>query len=101
MTAAEAERDQGTARAEAAADFRILAMIDAAIEAAIESRQPFTANTIRAVMPTTTSKGLVGARFRSAAMRKPRRMVKTGHYLPSDLKSTRAALVAEWIGVGA
>lgn len=90
-------RDQGMNQATDHADSRIVALVDAAIDAAIDSGQPFTVATIRAALPTVTSPGLIGARFRSAAMRKPRRMVQTGRWLPSDLPSTRCARVAEWV----
>ena len=74
-------------------------IIDAAIERAIESRRPFTVNDIRAQFPTVSSTGLVGSRFRSAALRKPERMKQTGRFPKSDLPSTRSARVAEWVGV--
>lgn len=100
MTAtSNALRDQGMAQAEQHADWRIIAMIDVAIEAAIDSRQPFSANTIRDAFPTVTSKGLVGARVRSYAARRPAVMVPTGRYPKSNLASTRSARVCEWIGV--
>ena len=99
MTTPAALRDAGMAAAEHAADPRVILAIDAAIERAIESGRPFTVNDIRAEFPTVSSQGLVGDRFRSASMRKPRRMVQTGRWPKSSLPSTKCARVAEWIGV--
>lgn len=101
MTSPATLRDEGQALAVDHADPRVILIIDAAIEAAIDSGRPFTANDIRAQFPTVTSRGLVGARFRSYAMRRPALMVQTGRWIKSDLPSTRAARVAEWIGVRA
>lgn len=100
MTTPDQLRDEGMTRAEVHADPRTILAIDAAIERAIESRRPFTVNDIREQFPTTESRGLVGGRFRAAALRKPTRMVQTGRFPKSDLPSTRSARVAEWCGVG-
>ena len=91
-------RDAGMAAAEAHADARIIAVIDAVIEGAIESGQPFSANTIRGLLPTTTSQGLVGARIRAFAARRPRVMERVG-YEPSTLPSTNGHAIAVWKGV--
>jgi hypothetical protein len=99
LLAAEQGRDAGMRQAEEHADSRVILAIDAAIERAIDSGRPFTVNDIRAEFPTISSCGLVGSRFRSAALRKPARMVQTGRWVKSDLPSTRAARVAEWRGV--
>ena len=91
-------RDHGMAQAENAADPRIILAIDAAIDRAIDSGQPFTVNDIRDQFPTVESQGLVGDRVRAASMRKPTRMVQTGRFPKSTLPSTRCARVAEWVG---
>lgn len=98
MSATTTLRDEGMHTAEAAADPRVIATIDAAIERAIASGERWSANTIRAALPTTTSQGLIGARVRSYAGRRPRVMVRVG-YEPSTLPSTRNHPVAVWRGV--
>lgn len=97
--AGEQLRDEGMAQAENAADPRVIIAIDAAIERAIESGEPFTVNDIRAEFPTVTSQGLVGSRFQSYAQRRPALMEQTGRFPKSTLPSTRSARVAEWRGV--
>jgi len=97
VTAAETLRDQGMALAEHHADPRVIATIDKAIEAAIATGERWSANDIRAALPTTTSAGLVGARIRSYAGRKPRVMVPVG-MVRSDLPSTRRAWIRVWKG---
>jgi hypothetical protein len=91
-------RDAGMAQAEAHADPRTIATIDAAIERAIASGHGFSANDIRDELPTTTSAGLVGARIRSYASRRPALMARVG-YEPSTLASTHKHPVAIWVGV--
>ena len=91
-------RDAGMAKSEQAADPRVIVIIDALIEAANGSRKPWSANDIRQAMPTTQSRGLVGARVNAAAMRRPRVMVKVGEE-PSDLNSTHGKKIAVWVGV--
>ena len=51
---------EGMTRAVNAADPRVVLTIDAAIERAIASGEPFSANDIRDQFATTQSKGLVG-----------------------------------------
>ena len=97
MTTPEALRDEGMAAAENAADPRIILAIDAAIDRANASGRPWSANDIRDEMPTTESKGLVGARVRAAAARRPAQMVRVG-YVPSDLPSTHSHPVSVWVG---
>ena len=92
-------RDAGMAAAEAHADARIIAVIDAVIEGAIESGQPFSANTIRGLLPTTTSQGLVGARVASYAKRRRPRLVERVGYEPSTLPSTNGHAIAVWRGI--
>jgi hypothetical protein len=97
---AEQGRDEGMRQAEDHADPRVILAIDAAIDRANASGEPWSANTIRDQLPTVTSKGLVGARVRAAAMRRPAEMEPTGRYPKSNLPSTRSARVTEWRGVG-
>lgn len=96
MTVAEATaaRDAGMQQAEDHADRRLIVAIDAKIAEAIESGQPFSANTIRHRMPTVRS-GLIGARVHAAALRKEPKLVKVGEE-PSTLKSTHAKLIGIW-----
>jgi hypothetical protein len=91
-------RDQGMAQAEAHADPRVILAIDAAIDRANASGEPWSANDIRDALPVT-SRGLVGSRVRAAAMRRPAEMEQTGRFPKSNLPSTRSARVAEWRGV--
>lgn len=100
MTAAEANhlRDEGMGRARDHADSRVVLAIDAAIERAIASGQPFSANDIREQFPTVSSTGLAGERMRAFAARRPRVMRRVG-FEPSTLPSTRSAMVSRWQGV--
>ena len=98
MSAGDDLRDEGMAQAEAHADPRVILTIDAAIDRANATGEPWTVNDIRAQFPVSSS-GLVGARVRAAAMRRPIEMVQTGRFPKSNLPSTRSARVAEWRGV--
>ena len=100
MSAATDLRDQGMENAENAADMRVVAIIDALIALANDSGEEWSANTIRDQLPTTESQGLVGARVRAAAMRKPAEMVRVG-WTESDLPSTHSAVIRVWRGVTA
>lgn len=97
MPSPEALRDAGMQQAENHADPRVILAIDAAIERANASGRPWSANDIRDEMPTTESKGLVGARVRAAAARRPRVMDCVDRE-PSDLPSTHKAEVKVWVG---
>lgn len=104
MTATEGRRRMaaGMRQAEDHADPRVVLAIDAAIERAIASGEPFSANDIRDEFPNAQSKGLVGGRFRSyAARRKPRLMVHTGRYEKSNLPDTHCAEIKVWVGAAA
>ena len=98
MSAAEQLRDEGMARAENAADMRVILAIDALIAAHNAMRIRWSANDIRSHLATTTSQGLVGARVNAAANRRPRVMRKVG-WTPSDLPSTHGKPIAVWKGV--
>ena len=89
-------RDQGMRQAEEHADPRVILAIDAAIDRANASGQPWSANDIRAELPTAGP--LIGARVRAAATRRPREMVRVG-YVPSDLDSTHGHPIALWRGI--
>lgn len=102
MTEPSKLRDAGMRQAEDHADPRVIVAIDAAIERAIASGKPFSANDIRDEFPNAQSKGLVGGRFRSyAARRKPRLMVHTGRYDKSNLPNTHCAEIKVWVGAAA
>lgn len=98
MTTPQALAAEGMHQAEIHADARVVAVIDAVIEGAIESGQPFSANTIRDLFPTTRSKGLVGGRIHSFAKRRPQRIKKVGS-VPSNLESTHNKEIAVWRAV--
>lgn len=95
MTAALARA--GMAAAENAADMRVIALIDAEIDRANASGQEWSANQIRAALPTC-SPGLVGARIRAASMRRPVEMVAVG-WERSSLPSTHGKPLVKWRGV--
>lgn len=97
-TAPERARDEALDAATNAADSRLVLMVDAVITEAIESGQPFSANTIRDRMPAVRS-GLIGSRIKAASMQKPPRMVAVGSE-PSTLRTTHAKPVTRWVGVG-
>lgn len=92
--AAEAARDEAMEAATNAADPRLVLMVDKVIAEAIESGEPFSANSIRSRMPTVRS-GLIGSRVKAASMRKEPRLVCVGDE-PSDLKSTHAKPIFRW-----
>lgn len=89
-------RDHGMADAENAADPRVILAIDAAITKANASGLRWSANDIRDSLPVS-HRGLVGARVRAAAMRKPVEMVPVGR-TKSNLPSTHRAEIKVWIG---
>lgn len=96
---AAAERDDGMAKAEAAADPRVILMIDAAIQAAIDGGRRFSANDIRDQFPVA-DEHLVGDRFNHFANRRQdghRLIVKVGT-TPSSLKSTHHHEIKVWLG---
>jgi hypothetical protein len=90
-------RDAGMARVTAASDPIIVATIDALIEAANATGEPWSANDIRACLPEHRHP-LVGARVRAAATRRPVRMRKVG-YTQSTLPSTHSHEIKVWQGV--
>lgn len=92
-------RDVGMTQAECAADPRVIAAIDAAIDRANASGEPWSANDIRDQLPVT-SRGLVGARINAARMRRPVEMVQVGE-VQSTLGSTHAKRIGLWRGVAA
>lgn len=96
-SAAEQLRDAGMAQAENAADPRVIATIDKVIADLNATGLPWSANAVRQRV-AVTSRGLVGARIRAAAMRRPVEQVRVG-FEPSTLPSTRTAHVAIWRGV--
>ena len=94
LAQATAARDQGMSEAENAADPRLKLAIDKVIAEAIESGEPFSANTIRDRMPTVRS-GLIGSRVHAATLRKEPKLEKVGEE-PSTLRSTHAKPVGIW-----
>lgn len=94
-TTPQALKTHGQHQAEAAADMRIVAAIDAVIARHAKSGLPFSANDIRDEFPTTKSRGLVGARVDAA--RKRGELVSVDRER-STLPSTRAAFVTVWVG---
>ena len=89
-------RDAGIATTEAAADPRLIAMIDAKIAEANASGRAWSTNDIRHELPVVAGP-LIGARVRAAATRRPVEQVRVG-YVPSSLASTHAHPIALWLG---
>ena len=99
LAEAGAARDEGMAKVEAAADPRVMLAIDAAIERAIATRRPFSANDIRDEFPVA-DEHLVGARIRAYGVKRVDGepvMVPVG-YTPSTLKSTHKHPIRLWVG---
>ena len=92
-------RDEGIATAENAADPRVALAIDAAIERANKRGRRWSANDIRDQFPVA-NQGLVGARVRAAAQRRPAEMVAVGR-TPSTLESTHHHEIKVWLGIDA
>lgn len=98
-TAGEALRDEGMEQVEGAADPRLILMIDAKIQDAIDSGRQFSANTIRDQFPVAHS-NLAGARMRAFTSKRVDGhpvMVRVG-YTPSTLPSTRHHEIKVWLG---
>lgn len=96
---AAAERDGGLERVEAGADPRVILMIDAEIQKAIDSGRRFSANDIRDKFPVA-DEHLVGARVKAMSMKRVDGhplMVPVG-YTPSSLKSTHSHPIRVWLG---
>jgi inactivated superfamily I helicase len=87
-------RDEGMAIAEYAARAEQILAVDRVIAEAIESGEPFSANTIRDRMPTVRS-GLIGSRIKAASMRSEPRLVCVGEEM-STLKSTHLKPIKRW-----
>ena len=98
MTTPKQLGEAGMRQAENAADPRVILAIDAAIDRANASGEPWSANDIRDQFPTTQSKGLVGGRVRAAAQRRPVEMEAVGR-VPSNLDSTHGHEIKVWRGV--
>jgi hypothetical protein len=99
LAAAAAARDEGMERVEQAADPRVMVAIDAAIERAIATRRPFSANDIRDEFPVA-DEHLVGARIRAYGQKRvdgEPLMTPVG-YTPSTLKSTHKHPIRVWVG---
>lgn len=94
---AAALRDEGMAAVEAAADPRVIVLIDGEIELANKSGRRWSANDIRDRLPVSAHQ-LVGARVRAAARRKD--CMPVG-YTPSTLPSTHAHPIRVWLGTEA
>lgn len=92
-------RDAGIARAEAAADPKTIAAIDAAIERAIATRRPFSANDIRDAFPPS-AEHLIGARVRAYATKRVdgEPLMAAVGYTPSTLQSTHKHPIRVWVG---
>lgn len=96
---AAAERDAGIEKVEAAADPRVILMIDDEIQKAVDSGRRFSANDIREKF-SVSDEHLVGARVRSFASRKVDGhpvVVRVG-LIPSTLKSTHHHEIKVWLG---
>ena len=93
MTTAQQLRTEGQHQAESAADMRVVAMVDKVIADAIDSGRVFDCNEIRDLMPTTQSRGLVGARVDAA---RKRREIEACGFIRSTLPSTRGAWIKRW-----
>ena len=95
-TLAEIARDEGMATATHAADPRLVLMIDDLIAEHNATGKPWSANDIRDLVPAV-GQGLVGARVKSASMRKDSGMAFVG-WTRSSLRSTHAKPIAVWRG---
>ena len=99
IATAAAQRDAGIEKVEAAADPRVILMIDAEVQKAIDSGRRFSANDIRDKFPVA-DEHLVGARIRSFAARRVDGhpvMVRVG-LTPSTLASTHHHEIKVWLG---
>lgn len=86
-------RAEGQHHAESGTDMRVVAMVDKVIADAIASGRVFDCNEIRDLMPTTQSKGLVGARVDAA---RKRGEIEACGFVRSTLPSTRGAWIKRW-----
>ena len=96
MSIGELLKEQGTRRADEAADAIWKQLADAAIDRLAKAGEPFTADDVRELgVPDPTSPKAWGARFLSAA--KSGRIVRVG-YVPSRRPSVHAHPIAQWKG---
>lgn len=98
-TTPEQLRDEGMQQAEDHADPRLIIMIDNIIAKLNATGEPWSANDARDLLPVVCS-GLVGARVKSASMRKPVEMVAVGE-VKSNLPRTKTKRITVWRGVTA
>lgn len=96
MTIGELLKEQGTSRADQAADAMWKQLADAAIDRLAASGKPFTTDDVRELgVPDPSSPKAWGARMLSAA--KSGRIRRVG-YQPSRRPSVHAHPVAVWVG---
>ncbi len=94
LTLGDALRDAGMAQTTNAADPQDIAVIDQAIAELNKSGREWSANDLRELLPHVRQP-LIGARVRSAAMRKL--MVRVG-YIKSTLPASHSDVVSLWRG---
>lgn len=97
LAAGRALRDEGQAHAEQAAGEWDCAVIDQAIREFARRGVPFSANDIRPLLPATTRRPAIGARFMAA---RRRGFIRPVGYTPSTDPATRAHPVRVWEGTG-
>lgn len=87
-------RDEEMALVEAASDEMARAVVDQAITLYAASGRPFSANSLRDLLPDVRP-ALLGARFYAAARRG---LIRRIGYEQSTLRSTRRHPIAVWVG---
>lgn len=98
MTAPTTLRDLGTSQALAAADPRVLLMIDAEVKRLCESGAVWSVNDCRHNLPACDPH-VIGARILTLSKRRNPRLMRPVGFEPSELASTRGAQIRLWVGV--
>lgn len=97
ITECVARRDEGIAQAEDAdRSGWNKALIDQAIDALAATREPFSANDLRVLLPDDLPGPLFGARFRYAA--NERGVIRFYGWTSSSKKNTHAHPIRVWVG---
>lgn len=90
-------RDAGMLAAEAAADGRLIAIVDEVIAEFNASGRDWSANDIRDRLPAVNPP-VIGARVKAAMMRRPMEMRRVG-WVISDLESTKSKTIGQYRGI--
>jgi len=90
-------RDTGMAAVVNAADPRLIAAVDVAIESLIDAGEPFSADDVRDLIPSAALP-LVGSRMNSYRMRRNPQVLEVVGEIVSDWPATRRKKILLYVG---